>query len=272
VSILLSAYFPEGVVFAADKNVTLLYDTAHGPEQDVEVGVATKVIPWAHRRAVVGYCGLAVLSGLPLQEWLRQFAAKTREFDDLSALAHDLKAEIQRDFDRDFPERQDVVDAGLIVHLGGFRQQGGVAVPAMYYISNVSGLIPNGRYGPAQRTFSGPSDELSAKVDPVGAERFRSWLADFYAAGNLLWFNNGLHYSAFNVFRQSVWSALDALRRSPLGVVRQTATLEDRVAYCRMAVDLYDSFFRYHFEPRHRSVGGGSDAEWVPWPEPGTGE
>jgi hypothetical protein len=46
VSILLSAYFPEGIVFAADKNVTMLYEAPDGsPQQDVEVGVATKIIP-----------------------------------------------------------------------------------------------------------------------------------------------------------------------------------------------------------------------------------
>jgi hypothetical protein len=86
-SILLSAYFPEGIVFAADKNVTMLYETPTGePLQDVEAGAAAKVIPWARRRAVVGYCGCGSLAGIPIEEWMRQFAAQTRGFENLAQL------------------------------------------------------------------------------------------------------------------------------------------------------------------------------------------
>lgn len=44
-SILLSAYFPEGIVFPADKNVTNVYRTPGGVECAVGVAAATKVIP-----------------------------------------------------------------------------------------------------------------------------------------------------------------------------------------------------------------------------------
>jgi len=267
-SILLSAYFPEGIVFAADKNATLLYDTPQGAEQDVEVGVATKVVPWAFRRAVAGYCGLGNLAGLSLAEWLRQFAAKTRDFTDLEHLAIQMREEIQRDFEHDFPPDRDVAEAGLIVHLGGFRQHEGTWVPAMFYFSNVPGLTQDGGYTPAIRTFSSPRDDLRKFVDRAGAPDFRTWLGKFYDDGNLLWFNNGLYYPAFNVFKESVWRALVALRISQYAALLGTPSLSDRVAYCRMAIDLFDSFFRHHFLPRYRSVGGGSDAEQVSWPEP----
>lgn len=267
-SILLSAYFPEGIVFAADKNATLLYDTPQGAERDVEVGVATKVVPWAYRRAVVGHCGLGRLAGLSLEEWMRQFAAKTRDFTDLEHLATQMREEIQRDFDRDFPPGRDVEKAGLIIHLGGFRQQEGIWVPAMFYLSNVPGLTPDGGYTPAVRTFSPPRDDLRQFVDPVGPQDFRTWLETFYDSGKFLWFNNGLYYPAFNLFKESVWRALVALRASRYATLLGVTSLSDRVAYCRMAIDLFDSFFRHHFLPRYRSVGGGSDAEWIPWPEP----
>ena len=98
-SILVSIYFPEGIVFAADKNITFPYDTPYGTDQDVEVGAATKAIPWAYHRAVVGYCGLGQLAGLGIEEWMRQFVAQTRDFGDLASVASQMRDLIQHDFD-----------------------------------------------------------------------------------------------------------------------------------------------------------------------------
>jgi hypothetical protein len=269
-SILLSLYFPEGIVFAADKNVTRLYRTPGGIEPDVEVAAATKVIPWAGRRAVVGYCGLGHLGDLTLEEWMRQFAAKTRDFEDLTSLAVQMRQEIQRDFDRDYPEGTDISKEGLIVHLGGFRYESGIAVPAMYLISNTGLDRENAGYHDAERRFGGPSDELpklAAQGDIKGLSDYKPWLEKIYRGGDLVWFNNGLLYPAFNVFKSHLWSALNMIRKSPIIPLPDTPSFEDRVAYCKMAIELYDSFFRHHFPPRYRSVGGGADVEGVPWPE-----
>jgi hypothetical protein len=264
-SILLSAYFPEGIVFAADRNVTLLYGTPDDVKQDVEVGATTKVVPWAYRKAVVGYCGLGELAGLPMREWMQQFAAKTRDFDDLDKVATQMREEIQRDFNKDHPQGTNVEDAGLIIHLGGFKYESNVAVPAMYLISNV-GIGLHGKYTEAIRDFS-VSDELQTRVASVGAQGFRQWLEKFDEEGRLVWFNNGLYFPVFNVLKEGLWQTLNMLRKQPNVPLPQTSTLDDRVAYCKMAVELFDSFFRHHFRPSNRFVGGGADAEWVTWPE-----
>lgn len=270
-SILLSAYFPEGIVFAADKNVTLLYRTAEGPQQDVQVGATTKVIPWARQRAVVGYCGLGQLAGLSMEEWMRQFAAQTREFDDLSAVAKQMRDLIQHDFDRDYPEGSDIDKAHLIVHLGGFRYQEGIAVPSMYLITNVHGMDEDtGQYDKPDRHFSKPNDELLRQATRAGIKHpsaYRPWLAQWCQRREPMWFNNGAGLFAFNVFKGVLWPALDVIRQSERLHLPKTPSLGDRIAYCKMAVDLFDSFFRHHFLPRYRSVGGGADAEVVPWPE-----
>jgi len=265
-SILLSAYFPEGIVFAADKNLTLLYGIPGNLQQDVEVGATTKVIPWGHRKAVVGYCGIGQLVGLSMEEWLRQFAAKTRDFDDLDKIANQMRDEIQRDFDQDYPDGIDIDSTGLIVHLGGFRYESDIAVPSMYLISNVPGMDLLGRYEKAVRNFQ-VSDELRTRVVNEGARGFRLWLEKYYQEGKLIWFNNGLNFPAFNVLKEGLWQTLTALRNLPQMPLPQTPTLDDRVVYCKMAIELFDSFFRHHFLPSYRSVGGGADAEWVPWPE-----
>lgn len=266
-SILLSAYFPEGIVFAADKNVTLLYPGA----RDVEVGIATKVIPWARRRAVVGFCGLGELASLSVDEWMRQFAGETRDFDDIATLAKQLRDRIQHDFDNTYPEETDIRKLGLIVHLGGFRYKKGIAAPAMFYISNVSGYDKNGRYYNAVRHFDEPKDHFQRDMlkggitDPSG---YRPRLEELYQdPRGLWWYNNGLYFPAFNVLKGALWGALTMIREKTAIPFPKQPSLEDRIAYCKIAVELFGSFFLHHFAPRLRRVGGGADAEWVPWPE-----
>lgn len=99
-SILLSAYFEEGIVFAADKNLSRI---VKGVETYVS-GQTEKIIPWPYKKAVVGYCGLAELAGLNMAEWLRQYIASNRMFNDIDELAEDLRNKIQEDFDADFPK------------------------------------------------------------------------------------------------------------------------------------------------------------------------
>jgi len=64
-SILLSGYYPEGIVFAADKNATITYVRSSGQKRHVEP-TATKVLSWPYRKAVVGFVGLGTLVGLEL--------------------------------------------------------------------------------------------------------------------------------------------------------------------------------------------------------------
>jgi hypothetical protein len=267
-SILLSAYFPEGIVFAADRNVTV-YDLGSG-FQNVEVGAVSKVIPWPYRKAVVGYCGLAELASLRMDEWMRQFVAQTRELDDLAQLAKQMHRLIQRDFDRDYPEGANVEECALIVHLGGFQYEDGVAFPAMYYISNVPGYDQRGKYYPAVREFTEPEDHLHREAAKSGVRSpsdYKPWLEQIHQAGQLMWFNNGLGFPAFNIIKGTLWAALNEIRRRQFMPLRTTPSVEDRIAYCSMAVESYGSFFFHHYQPRYRSVGGGVDAEYVPWPK-----
>ncbi len=269
-SILLSAYFPEGIVFAADRNVSLIANTTGSLYQDVEIGATTKVIPWPRRRAVVGYCGLGYLADLTMEEWMRQFVAQTRDFDNLTTVATQLQELIQRDFDKDYPEEANIDGAGLIVHLGGFRYENGTPVPAMYLISNIPGFDQRGNYRNAVRNFVEPSDEMqkfAIKSDLKSPSDYKPWLEGIYQNKDLVWFTNGLHFPAFNVFKDTLWGALNAIRDFEIMPLLSAPSLEDRVAYCAMSVELFGSFFRHHTYPRYRSVGGGVDAECIPWPE-----
>jgi hypothetical protein len=100
-SILLTAYYPEGIVFAADKNATIQYRVRYVSS------TATKVLSWPRSRAAVGHVGLGGRADLELDEWMRIFIASTRDFDNIKDLANGLMECVQHDFQRDFPENSD---------------------------------------------------------------------------------------------------------------------------------------------------------------------
>jgi hypothetical protein len=266
-SILLSAYYPQGIVFAADKNATIIPNYPPGARPYVEGG-ATKVLSWPHHEAVLGYVGLGSLSGLPLDEWMRIFIAARRDFDDITRVAHELRDEIQDDFDKNFSPEADISKQGLIIHFGGFKKLDGVLVPVMYFIRNIPG-ITNGEYLNAQREFTiAERIEDSFKEWPNPSDypkRVRQRLEKMENEGWFWWFNNGYQFAAFNVFREALWAALLIVQKQ--GYLPEGQSLDQRIAYCKMAVQLFGSFFEHHFRPEYRVVGGGVDVGYVPWPE-----
>jgi len=266
-SILLSAYYPQGIVFAADKNATIIPN--YPPRQSAYVeGGATKVLSWPYHKAVVGYVGLGSLAGLPLDEWIRIFIAASRDFDDITRVAQGLRDEIQADFDRNFPPETDISEERLIIHFGGFKIVDETTVPVMFHIRNIPG-IENGIYLAAQREFLITEDiEDSFKNWDSPSDypkRVRQRLEKQEKEGRFWRFVNGYQYPAFNAFIDALWAALLALQQG--GYLQEGQSLAQRIAYCKMAVQLFGSFFEHHFRPEYRFVGGGVDVGYVPWPE-----
>lgn len=146
-------------------------------------------------------------------------------------------------------------------------EQGGVALPVLYYTANVRGFDECGEYETAQRRFDDPSYELMRMFTDVSAGELQDRLADLYQQNHLVWLNNGLYFQAFNVFKEALWDALTAIRCSLCNFLLPHPTLGDRIACCKIAVELFGSFFQHHFPPSWRGVGSGVDVEWVPWPE-----
>jgi hypothetical protein len=267
-SILLSGYYPEGIVFAADKNATITYGTS-GEKRHVEP-TATKVLSWPHRRAVVGFVGLGRLVGLGLDEWMRVFIAGNRDFDNFDSLAENLRQKIQEDFDQEYTMDMDVSDAHLVVHLGGFTRKHNVPVPQMHCIWNYGPIDPRtGQYPPAQRTFNlCESVEASFKQWPRPEdypERVRERLQRMIDERRYFWFNNGANFAAFNVFKDAIWQALHVIQDAGFGP--NVTGLGARVAFCKMAVEVFGSYFTHHYDPEDRAVGGGVDVAFIPWPE-----
>jgi hypothetical protein len=268
VSILLSAYYPEGIVFVADKNATIIYSTPEGKKKVVEPTL-TKVLTWPRKRAIVGFVGLAELAGYPMDEWLRVFIAGSREFTDIDTLAQELHLRIQEDFDKGFPDNCDVSHNQLIIHLGGFAARDDIPTPVMYHIWNHGPLSDKGEYPPGERCFRLSEDiQRDFRTWPNPEDypgRVRHRLQNMIDERRYLWYSNGANLGAFLVFRDFTWHALHTIQES--GFAPEFTGLGSRIAFCKMAVELFGSYFTHHYFPEDRVVGGGADAASIPWPD-----
>ena len=266
-SILLSAYYPEGVVFVADKNATITQKPSS--RKHVEP-TATKVLEWPFQKAIVGFVGLGRLAGgLPMDEWMRIFIAETREFDDIDEVAHKLRDRIQKDFDKDYPASTDIGDKYLIIHFGGFATRDGVKTPVMYHIWNHGDIDPQAGYPPAERNFRISEDvkrDFESQSKPSDyPEGVRDWLKREIRDGEYHWYNNGAKLAAFNTFKRVIWHSLRALQEARFAP--SSSGLHQRIAFCKMAVEVFGSFFTHYYPPEERAVGGGVDVVYIPWPK-----
>jgi hypothetical protein len=269
VSILLSGYYPEGIVFAADKNATITHLSENMQKRYVESS-ATKVLCWPHCKAIVGFVGLGTLAGLDLDEWMRTFIAGHRDFDDIDSLANELKGTIQHDFDIDYSEGTDISEAHLVIHLGAFDMKQGIPVPVMYHIWNHGEIDGRtGDYPPAQRTFDLSEDVerdfMQCPSPEDYPQRVQQRLQRMVDERRYLWFSNGANIGAFQVFRDFIWHALYSIQDA--GFAPKIEGLAARVAFCKMAVEVFGSYFTHHYDPNERIVGGGVDVVSIPWPE-----
>ena len=268
-SILLSAYYPEGIVFVADKNATISYSSLQEKKRYVEP-TATKVLSWPRQKAIVGFVGLGELAGLPLYEWMRVFIASTRDFKDIARLAKKLKNAVQKDFQKDHPDGTDVSESQLIIHLGGFTKKQGVHVPVMYHIWNHGGIDANtGSYPLGERQFRISEDVKGCFENWPNPndypKRVRDRLQNMINERRYFWFNNGANIGAFNVFKDFIWHALQIIQDA--GFATKYKGLGARVAFCKMAVEVFGVYFTHHFFPEDRAVGGGVDVAFIPWPK-----
>lgn len=144
----------------------------------------------------------------------------------------------------------------------------------MYHIQNHDGLKGLG-YHDGKRTFD-KSDDIKPDSERIGEphnvtnpkypaemqEQFRELEAndkDYFQ-----WFVNGANRVAFNTFKQAIWQILGALIEAGL---LEREGIKSRVAFAKMSVDVFGSFYKHHYTPSRQAVGGGVDCVYIPWPE-----
>ncbi len=75
-SILIVEALSEGLIFAADRNVTASYQDGTSKQIDPR----PKVLKWPNERAIIGFVGVAQINNLPIHEWIQKFIGVKRRW------------------------------------------------------------------------------------------------------------------------------------------------------------------------------------------------
>jgi hypothetical protein len=261
-SILIIEVLPQGMIFAADRNVTVTREMSGDSEtivyQAQEIG--SKIVRWPHERALVGAVGLGEISGQSVYDWLYDFVGDHVDFGNPETVALDLRDRLQDTVGRlDPPER-------LIVEFGTFTQRDGTTVPEMWHITNVHGWNnQTGEYDPPTKTF-GAAEQICAKqLKDTPPNEIRAELQTRAASLDPSWFHQGINLTFFNVLEQGVKAAFRTLLE--IGKLEPPRSLKDWERHAQMWVLVYGAYFEAFGEPGERLVGGGADVLSIPWPE-----
>ena len=133
-SILVAELLSSGIIFGADRNLTLIDENGESsqPEQ------TTKVFRWPNNETLFGYVGVAELNGELLPDWLASLSKELEPGWDLKEIAEFIHKKVQEYWIPTDPPQ------GMIIHLAGFSESNGLTLPEVWHIANVSGL---GQYG-----------------------------------------------------------------------------------------------------------------------------
>jgi hypothetical protein len=270
VSVLTVLLVPQGILMAADRNITLRIrsDIGGGSElHEVAYLQRVKVHEWADGSAIIGYMGLARIDGQATDRWLYRFIGRNFPIDSIEKVAkrlvQDLNAEVPPDHAREEP---------LIIHLAGFERNAERS-PVIWFIRNTGRLFPDGRYEVIGRFEA--SEELR-HVQPSGDRRFsgmspaqiRQKVFDDARRWMPFWFRQGADLIVLNQIDIGVRSTMQALVEfHPAKPHPFPDTLPEWANHLRFAVLSSAAYYEAFHRPYRQAVGGGADVVWVPWPE-----
>lgn len=259
-SILVVHLVPEGMLFGADRNITVTKPMGgyalRGQTQ------RPKVLKWPNRDAIVGFVGEARVSGVPTNEWLYDFIGRNITFPDFDSLADALTTDLNAAL------AAGGIKGALTLHFGGFEMQAGEWTPRIWFIHNAAGLTPQGPIVAQKFTRS----EEIAQPGYFGAKNGNAIRADVRASvkggGALAFsFRQGTDLAAFNAIDAGLRIAMEAIVKThPLSIHPVPTTLAEWSKHLRMAVLGYGAYFAAFYAPFEQLVGGGADVVAVPWP------
>lgn len=258
-SILVVHLVPEGLLFAADRNITT--SLAAGNVRLVGQSQRPKVLKWPNTDAIIGYVGQAEIGGVMTDEWLYRFMGRNLTFPDFATLAgsvtNDLNAAMTAGD----------VTTPLVIHVGGFESVGGEWTPRIWFVRNTTALSPTGGY--VLGTQFDSSDEIPQPTY-FGTKTGNQIRADVRAsvkAGGLFSFRQGYDLAAFNAIDAGLRAAMQAIVQGhPLRLHPFPTTLDEWAKHLRMAVLGYSAYFGAFYAPYAQYVGGGADVVAASWP------
>jgi hypothetical protein len=270
-SILLVEVIPQGIIFGADRNVTIrrVVPQSPGTVGNTNINIIQeyrgqsqrpKVLRWPQRKALIGYVGEAKISGVPTDEWLYDFIGDNLNFQNFEVLSESLRLKVEEQRRIDEGNRQ---AAALIIHLGGFEERDGVQVPTIYVIRNVWHHSPTG-YEDIRKEFQKVEafGEAFQNTLPQEIRRHIETLASHYEP---FWFHQGFDLGTFNVIEEFLKAAFRTLCEgsSKHSLPQSLQGWEQQV---RMSILTYGAYFQAYKGPSEQFVGGGVDVVSIEWP------
>ena len=257
-SILVCEMLPIGIVFAADKNVTIpsLDDSGNVVATVQDLGI--KILRWPRNRALLGYVGRAAVGNQSMHDWLHDFMGDHIAFTDPEAVAIDMRDRLQSEIGGPGACRS-------IVEFAAFAKREGVVVPEFWHVTNVHGITDE-EYDPPSETFKASERLLGFHLrGQASPQNIRDYLADRARCFDPLWFRQGFGLTVFNTVTEAVRLAFIVLQGS--GSLGPPQTLEDWERHAKMWVLIYGAYFEAFGAPGQRYVGGGADSLSIPWPD-----
>jgi len=255
-SILVVEAVSEGMIFGADRNITVTLPdgrTKQGPRQ-------RKVIKWPNNNTLFGFVGTATISGQPIETWLQTIQEHFQNLKTLEQIAQELKTRIETQ--RAIDEGSNPADA-LIVHVGGFEQRNGIWLPYVWHVTNTHRF---GRFGylDIDKNYT-CIEHMYGPLKGIDPSEVRLLLGVQAKQFQPFWFHQGLDLLTFNVLESSIKSSFKLLcEQHPNHKI--PTSLKEWSKHVKMQILMYGAYYEA-FRPRgQRYVGGGADIEYLPWP------
>lgn len=260
-SILVTHLVPQGLIFAADRNITTPISVP--PITYIGQMQRPKVLKWPNADVIVVYVGAGAIGGQPTDAWLYDFIGRNLQFADLQTLAKSLTDDLNAALANGDLDARD----SMILHLGGFEDVNGEWTPRIWFIHDTDGLRKDGSYIPGS-TFK-PSEEI-AKPEYFGAatgNEIHTRVTAAVAGGGLFSFRQGFDLASFNPIDEALRAAMFAITRThPNQPHPIPSTLDDWEKHVKLAVLGYGAYFSAFYLPFEQYVGGGADVVSIPWP------
>jgi hypothetical protein len=274
-SLLLIELVPQGIIFGADRNITIeRVKVRHEESQDGTTFIEErhehrcqsprpKVLRWPQRKALIGYVGEAQINNVPTDEWLYDFIGDHLQFDSFETLAESLRRSV---------ERQRRIDEGdndpapIIIHLAGFEEREGIQVPAVWVIRNDHSRRPQ-YLSDIRKEFEKADCIWEERPWQVTPRNIRNVLSEQANLFKPLWFHQRYDLGTFNLLEAFLKDALKYLyQRGPLNQ-QCPQSLLDWEKQVRVSTLMYGAYFQAYMDPDEQYVGGGVDTVSIPWPE-----
>jgi hypothetical protein len=156
-SIFVGEVLADGIVFAADKNVTISRIDDTGRVISTVQDLGSKILRWPKHKALLGYVGCAQIGSKTMHDWLYDFMGEHIAFTEPAVVAHDMRDRLQRSIGG--PNAPT-----CIVEFATFCKREEHVVPEFWHITNIHGLTATGYQPPLRnircfRAVAGRSSE-----------------------------------------------------------------------------------------------------------------